>query len=87
MYVCVLVQVETSFVTGDEDYINQFLHFYSDDICNTPREHFFMCPLCDERCDFWYYRDTCNAARALFLFDNGATVFFAAFMALWGKFI
>lgn len=46
-----------------------------------------MCPLCDERCDFWYYRDTCNAARALFLFDNGATVFFAAFMALWGEFV
>lgn len=44
-----------------------------------------MCPLCDEKCDFWYLRDTCNAARAFFLFDNGATVFFAAFMALWGK--
>ena len=44
-----------------------------------------MCPLCDERCDFWYLQDTCNAARALFLFDNGATVFFAAFMALWGE--
>lgn len=45
-----------------------------------------MCPLCDERCDFWYYRDTCNAAHVLFLFDNGGTVFFAAFMSLWGKY-
>ena len=45
-----------------------------------------MCPLCDERCDFWYYRDTCNAAHVLFLFDNGGTVFFAAFMALWGEY-
>ena len=59
---------------------------YSDDICNTPRERFFMCPLCDERCDFWYYKDTCNAAHVLFLFDNGGTVFFAAFMSLWGKY-
>ena len=58
---------------------------FSDDICNTPREHFFMCPLCDERCDFWYLRDTCNAAHAFFLFDNAGTVFFAAFMALWGE--
>ena len=74
-------------VTDDEDYKlnDQILHFCSDDICNTPREGFFMCPLCDERCDFWYLRDTCNAARALFLFDNGATVFFAAFMSLWGE--
>ena len=45
-----------------------------------------MCPLCDERCDFWYYRDTCNAAHVLFLFDNDGTVFFAAFMSLWGKY-
>ncbi|XP_065912183.1 anoctamin-7-like [Dysidea avara] len=58
----------------------------ADDICNSPREEFFMCPLCDERCDFWYYRDTCSAAGALFLFDNGGTVFFAAFMALWAVF-
>jgi len=61
------------------------LLLHSDDICNTPREDFFMCPLCDERCDFWYYTDTCTAARALFLFDNGGTVFFAAFMSLWGE--
>ena len=58
----------------------------SDDICNSPREHFYMCPLCDERCDFWYYHDTCTAAHMLFLFDNGGTVFFAAFMSLWGKY-
>ena len=46
-----------------------------------------MCPLCDERCDFWYLFDTCNAAHVQFLFDNGGTVFFAAFMSLWGKYM
>ena len=46
-----------------------------------------MCPLCDERCDFWYLRDTCNAAHVQFLFDNGGTVFFAAFMSLWGEYM
>ena len=80
-----LVNTLLLFITLDTMYLIYSFSFYSDDICNTPREDFFMCPLCDERCDFWYYRDTCNAAHVLFLFDNGGTVFFAAFMSLWGK--
>lgn len=44
---------------------------------------FYMCPICDVRCDFWYLQDECNAARASLLFDNGGTVFFAAFMSIW----
>ena len=43
-----------------------------------------MCPLCDETCDFWYYRTACGFSRVSLLFDFGGTVFFAAFMALWG---
>ncbi|XP_062511484.1 anoctamin-7-like [Corticium candelabrum] len=47
---------------------------------------FYMCPLCDVSCDFYFLKETCYYARASFLFDNGATVFFAAFMCLWAVF-
>ncbi|XP_019861048.1 PREDICTED: anoctamin-7-like isoform X1 [Amphimedon queenslandica] len=54
------------------------------DICNdTLRAEFYMCPLCDETCDFWYYRSACGFARVSLLFDYGGTVFFAAFMACY----
>jgi hypothetical protein len=44
---------------------------------------FYMCPICDSRCDFWYLQGECLASRASLLFDNGGTVFFAAFMSVW----
>lgn len=43
-----------------------------------------MCPLCT-RCPYWNLSDTCFQAQTSVIFDNSATVFFAAFMALWGK--
>jgi hypothetical protein len=43
----------------------------------------YMCPLCDINCDFWYYQTACLSSRFSLLFDNGGTVFFAAFMSLW----
>uniref|UniRef100_A0A3Q1C516 Anoctamin n=1 Tax=Amphiprion ocellaris TaxID=80972 RepID=A0A3Q1C516_AMPOC len=42
-----------------------------------------MCPLCDGVCDYWHLSTVCSLARASYLFDNGATVFFAIFMSLW----
>ncbi|ESO89283.1 hypothetical protein LOTGIDRAFT_106472, partial [Lottia gigantea] len=45
-----------------------------------------MCPLCDERCTYWKLKKSCLYTRATYLFDNEATVFFAAFMALWATF-
>ncbi|XP_068458845.1 anoctamin-2 [Clinocottus analis] len=42
-----------------------------------------MCPLCDGVCDYWRLSTVCSLARASYLFDNGATVFFAIFMSLW----
>ncbi|XP_075894235.1 anoctamin-1 [Nelusetta ayraudi] len=42
-----------------------------------------MCPLCDAVCDYWRLSSVCSLARATYLFDNGATVFFAIFMSLW----
>ncbi|TNN63279.1 Anoctamin-1 [Liparis tanakae] len=44
-----------------------------------------MCPLCDGVCDYWRLSTVCSLARASYLFDNGATVFFAIFMSLWGN--
>ncbi|XP_055345444.1 anoctamin-5-like [Paramacrobiotus metropolitanus] len=42
-----------------------------------------MCPLCDKWCPFWKLKESCALAKATYLFDNSATMFFSAFMALW----
>ncbi|KAJ8032027.1 Anoctamin-4 [Holothuria leucospilota] len=42
-----------------------------------------MCPLCNERCDYWHLWSSCFYSKLTYLFDNGATVFFACFMSLW----
>ncbi|XP_014664838.1 PREDICTED: anoctamin-1-like isoform X2 [Priapulus caudatus] len=55
----------------------------SKEICNADY-NITMCPLCNQLCDYWNLYETCNHARASHMFDNGATVFFAVFMALWG---
>ena len=44
-----------------------------------------MCPLCDQRCDYWYLERSCSYSTVSHVFDNEGTVFFAAFMAVWGK--
>jgi hypothetical protein len=44
-----------------------------------------MCPLCDKHCSYWKLKTSCLYSRLTYLFDNGATVFFAGFMAIWGK--
>ncbi|KAK2172730.1 hypothetical protein NP493_931g00039 [Ridgeia piscesae] len=48
--------------------------------------NFTMCPKCDRRCPYWNYAAICNDVRASHMFDNGATVFFAVFISLWGTF-
>ncbi|XP_044133326.1 anoctamin-4 [Bufo gargarizans] len=42
-----------------------------------------MCPLCDKYCPYMKLSDSCIYAKVTHLFDNGATVFFAVFMAVW----
>ncbi|XP_073940318.1 anoctamin-4 isoform X3 [Castor canadensis] len=42
-----------------------------------------MCPVCDKFCPFMRLSDSCVYAKVTHLFDNGATVFFAVFMAVW----
>uniref|UniRef100_A0A8C9SR52 Anoctamin n=1 Tax=Scleropages formosus TaxID=113540 RepID=A0A8C9SR52_SCLFO len=42
-----------------------------------------MCPLCDKYCPYMRLSDSCIYAKVTHLFDNGATVFFAVFMAVW----
>uniref|UniRef100_A0A8C5AG45 Anoctamin n=1 Tax=Gadus morhua TaxID=8049 RepID=A0A8C5AG45_GADMO len=48
-----------------------------------PKENITMCPLCDKACSYWKLSTACATARASYLFDNPATVFFSIFMALW----
>uniref|UniRef100_A0A7N8XLW2 Anoctamin n=1 Tax=Mastacembelus armatus TaxID=205130 RepID=A0A7N8XLW2_9TELE len=42
-----------------------------------------MCPICDQYCPYLRLSDSCIYAKVTHLFDNGATVFFAVFMAVW----
>uniref|UniRef100_A0AAQ5X037 Anoctamin n=1 Tax=Amphiprion ocellaris TaxID=80972 RepID=A0AAQ5X037_AMPOC len=42
-----------------------------------------MCPMCEETCEPWRLSDSCVYAKVTYLFDNGGTVFFAIFMAIW----
>uniref|UniRef100_A0A8D0CN86 Anoctamin n=1 Tax=Scleropages formosus TaxID=113540 RepID=A0A8D0CN86_SCLFO len=42
-----------------------------------------MCPMCERNCSPWRLSDSCIYAKVTHLFDNGGTVFFAIFMAIW----
>ncbi|KAJ8002509.1 hypothetical protein DPEC_G00159640 [Dallia pectoralis] len=42
-----------------------------------------MCPMCQGSCSTWKLSDSCVYAKVTHLFDNGGTVFFAIFMAIW----
>ena len=58
----------------------------SADICDDGlRYTSYMCPRCDQRCDFWYLQESCTFSRLSLIFDNGATVFFAVLMSFWGE--
>ncbi|XP_019898579.1 anoctamin-4 isoform X4 [Esox lucius] len=53
----------------------------SKEICQA--NDIIMCPICDEYCPYLSLSDSCIYAKVTHLFDNGATVFFAVFMAVW----
>uniref|UniRef100_A0A3B4YDZ5 Anoctamin n=1 Tax=Seriola lalandi dorsalis TaxID=1841481 RepID=A0A3B4YDZ5_SERLL len=42
-----------------------------------------MCAMCEDTCEPWTLSDSCVYAKVTHLFDNGGTVFFAIFMAIW----
>ncbi|KPP60037.1 hypothetical protein Z043_121993, partial [Scleropages formosus] len=44
-----------------------------------------MCPMCERNCSPWRLSDSCIYAKVTHLFDNGGTVFFAIFMAIWAR--
>eukprot|EP00912_Choanoflagellata_sp_UC4_P002256 UC4_evm6s1428 len=43
---------------------------------------YVMCPLCDG-CSQWRLKDACHMIEASHLFDNYATIVFAAFISIW----
>ncbi|XP_029969201.1 anoctamin-4-like [Salarias fasciatus] len=53
----------------------------SKEICQSTEV--IMCPICDQYCPYLRLSDSCIYAKVTHLFDNGATVFFAVFMAVW----
>ncbi|CAI5763528.1 anoctamin-3 isoform X1 [Podarcis lilfordi] len=42
-----------------------------------------MCPMCEKNCTLQKLNESCIYAKVTHLFDNGGTVFFAIFMAIW----
>nr|XP_058937920.1 anoctamin-4 isoform X5 [Kogia breviceps] len=54
---------------------------FSKEVCQAT--DIIMCPVCDKYCPFMRLSDSCVYAKVTHLFDNGATVFFAVFMAVW----
>ncbi|XP_067849856.1 anoctamin-9 isoform X2 [Heptranchias perlo] len=53
----------------------------SKEICNATTV--IMCPLCDQRCQYWRLNETCFYAKVTQLFDQEITVGFAMLMAIW----
>ncbi|XP_072448833.1 anoctamin-3 isoform X4 [Chiloscyllium punctatum] len=54
---------------------------FSQEICEANETR--MCPMCERNCSYWMLNESCVYAKLTYLFDNGGTVFFAIFMAIW----
>ncbi|XP_041052687.1 anoctamin-9-like isoform X2 [Carcharodon carcharias] len=61
--------------------INYESNQVSQEICNATE--IIMCPLCDNRCQYWRLNETCTNAKITQLFDHEITVVFAMIMAIW----
>ena len=60
----------------------------SNDICDKEGiGNITMCPKCDRSCTYRKLHDSCVYSKLTYVFDNYATVAFAAFMAIWGVYI
>uniref|UniRef100_A0A7N4P5N6 Anoctamin n=1 Tax=Sarcophilus harrisii TaxID=9305 RepID=A0A7N4P5N6_SARHA len=53
----------------------------SKEICQATE--ILMCPMCERNCMLQKLNESCIYAKVTHLFDNGGTVFFAIFMAIW----
>nr|XP_033784602.1 anoctamin-3 isoform X2 [Geotrypetes seraphini] len=53
----------------------------SKEICDANET--IMCPMCERNCSLQRLNESCIYAKMTYLFDNGGTVFFAIFMAIW----
>lgn len=81
---CILLKVHQELVKMTIYHASAITLFFSQETCDD-NLNITMCPLCDGVCDYWRLSTVCSLARASYLFDNGATVLFAIFMSLWGK--
>ncbi|KAI1726715.1 calcium-activated chloride channel domain-containing protein [Ditylenchus destructor] len=57
----------------------------SNDICGEDGigAKILICPVCEKYCDFTPLSSSCIYAKLTYVFDNGATIFFAAVMSIW----
>uniref|UniRef100_A0A915EFQ5 Anoctamin n=1 Tax=Ditylenchus dipsaci TaxID=166011 RepID=A0A915EFQ5_9BILA len=42
-----------------------------------------ICPVCEKNCDYTPLSSSCIYAKLTYVFDNGATIIFAAIMSIW----
>uniref|UniRef100_A0A146LAE4 Anoctamin n=1 Tax=Lygus hesperus TaxID=30085 RepID=A0A146LAE4_LYGHE len=82
-YTCMLFPAA---IIGLIVFLSGFIHVdssvLSKEVCDDG-DKTIMCPLCDKFCDFWFLNQSCTYSTILSVFDNGTTVFFAAFMSIW----
>ncbi|XP_066923434.1 anoctamin-7-like [Clytia hemisphaerica] len=56
------------------------------EICNAEKP-FFMCPLCDKVCSYYFLHNTsCTYSKMTHCFDNDGTPIFAVFISIWSVF-
>lgn len=53
------------------------------DVCSADPVNFYMCPLCQGKCDFWFLKNSCVASWFYRLFDNDATILYSIFISFW----
>ncbi|KAF2978975.1 hypothetical protein EK904_006647, partial [Melospiza melodia maxima] len=67
--------------TMDSSQISSTVSIENKEICEANET--IMCPMCERNCTLQKLNESCIYAKVTHLFDNGGTVFFAIFMAIW----
>ncbi|CAD5217865.1 unnamed protein product [Bursaphelenchus xylophilus] len=55
----------------------------SQQICNANSSNVLMCPICTNYCDYTPLSASCTYSKITYVFDNSATILFAAVMSIW----
>ncbi|KAE9549961.1 hypothetical protein FO519_006820 [Halicephalobus sp. NKZ332] len=53
------------------------------EICSADSKEYLVCPSCEKYCDYMPLNNSCLYSKLTYVFDNTATIFFAAVMSIW----